>query len=42
LSIAVLSTQPPSELKKAGKSVPPPKKLMRSGVCTIIKINLPN
>jgi hypothetical protein len=36
LSIAVVNTQPPSLLKNEGKSVPPPKRLIRSGVCTMI------
>jgi hypothetical protein len=37
LSIADDKTHPPSSIKKDGKSVPPPKKLMRKGVCTMIK-----
>jgi hypothetical protein len=32
LSMAELKTQPPSSMKKEGKSVPPPKKLIRNGV----------
>jgi len=37
LSIAEDKTHPPSSIKKAGKSVPPPKKLILKGVCTMIK-----
>jgi len=35
-SIAELTTQPASWWKNCGKSVPPPKKLLRSGVWTTI------
>src|SRR5688500_12067769 len=36
LSIAVLSTAPPSSRKKSGKSVPPPRREMRRGVWMMI------
>jgi hypothetical protein len=37
LSMAEDKTHPPSSIKKEEKSVPPPKKLIRNGVCTMIK-----
>jgi hypothetical protein len=37
LSIAVVKAAPPSSQKNDRKSVPPPKKLTRKGVCTMIR-----